>query len=190
MTHTTDSIPENAIETNDRSERRKRLREFQSGLVERVQAARSNTDAAANQLGVMIGQTCWLIDLQEVGEIVSVESIAKVPLTRDWYLGLASLHACAAALMQIHYYLPDVRNCLYRIILFQKRQPPCDLVQDGIDFSQNAKLGKINKIFIQNSLHLPQTQFHLCGQLHNRALLLRFRRHAGDWSVRVRWRLS
>jgi twitching motility protein PilI len=91
MTHTTDSIPENAVETNDRGERRKRLREFQSGLAERVQAARTNTDAAANQLGVMIGQTHWLIDLQEVGEIVSVGSIAKVPLTRDWYLGLANI---------------------------------------------------------------------------------------------------
>lgn len=92
MTPTTpDSNPELRNEASDRANRRKRLRDFQAELVERMQVARTSKDAAANQLGVLIGQSRWLIDLQEVGEIVSTEAIAKVPLTQDWYLGLTNI---------------------------------------------------------------------------------------------------
>lgn len=88
---TTDSNPELRNGASDRADRRKRLRDFQAELVERMQVARTSKAAAANQLGVMIGQSRWLIDLQEVGEIVSVEAIVKVPLTQDWYLGLTNI---------------------------------------------------------------------------------------------------
>jgi len=71
--------------------RRTRLREFQAQLVERMQAARAGTHVQANQLGVMIGQTRWLLNLHEAGEIISVGAITPVPLTRDWYLGLTNI---------------------------------------------------------------------------------------------------
>ncbi len=74
-----------------RGDRRERLREFQSQLLERMQAARSSEAASANQLGVMIGQTRYLLNLREAGEIVSVGHITPVPLTRDWYLGLLNI---------------------------------------------------------------------------------------------------
>lgn len=73
------------------SARRTRLREFQAQLVERMQAASSGAQTQASQLGVMIGQTRWLLNLQEAGEIVSVGTITKVPLTRDWFLGLTNI---------------------------------------------------------------------------------------------------
>ena len=72
------------------SSRRIRLREFQAQLVERMQAA-ANVKGQASQLGVVIGQTRWLLSLQEAGEIISVGAITKVPLTRDWYLGLTNI---------------------------------------------------------------------------------------------------
>jgi len=75
----------------DGSARRTRLREFQSQLVERMQAARTGVDTRVSQLGVVIGQRRWLLSLQEAGEIVSVGSITKVPLTHDWYLGLTNI---------------------------------------------------------------------------------------------------
>ncbi len=71
--------------------RRTRLREFQAQLVERMQAVSSGAQAQASQLGVMIGQTRWLLNLQEAGEIVSVGTITKVPLTQDWFLGLTNI---------------------------------------------------------------------------------------------------
>ncbi|HCE10051.1 MAG TPA: twitching motility protein PilI [Oxalobacteraceae bacterium] len=56
-----------------------------------MQAVRSGVDTRVNQLGVMIGQTRWLLNLQEAGEIVSVGTITKVPLTQDWFLGLSNI---------------------------------------------------------------------------------------------------
>ena len=75
----------------DADARRSRLREFQSHLLERMQAARSGADTKQNQLGLLIGQQRWLLSLQEAGEIVAVDSITKVPLTQDWYLGLSNI---------------------------------------------------------------------------------------------------
>ena len=74
-----------------RGERRERLRDFQAQLLERMQIARSSDVVSSNQLGVMIGQTRYLLNLRDSGEIVSVGQITQVPLTRDWYLGLLNL---------------------------------------------------------------------------------------------------
>jgi twitching motility protein PilI len=92
MTQSTSDIVSDKISKKpDTVGRRTRLREFQAQLVERMQAARSGVDTRVNQLGVMIGQTRWLLSLQEAGEIVSVGTITPVPLTRDWFLGLANI---------------------------------------------------------------------------------------------------
>ena len=92
MTPTTDeSRPEPVSGNTDRMERRKRLRIFQSELVERMQAARDQTESRDNQLGVMIGQRRWLLNLQETGEVVPVTAVTPVPLTQDWYLGLLNI---------------------------------------------------------------------------------------------------
>ncbi len=74
-----------------RGDRRERLREFQSQLLERMQVARSSEATSTNQLGVMIGDTRYLLNLKESGEIVSLGQITQVPLTRDWYLGLLNV---------------------------------------------------------------------------------------------------
>src|SRR4051794_20888783 len=75
----------------DSSNRRTRLREFQAQLVERMQAASSGTQVQASKLCILVGQTRWLLDLHEAGEIVSVGSIARVPLTQNWFLGMANI---------------------------------------------------------------------------------------------------
>jgi twitching motility protein PilI len=71
--------------------RRTRLREFQTQLMERMQAAKAGTNVQSSQLGVMIGQSRWLLNLREAGEIVSVGAITKVPLTQDWFLGMTNI---------------------------------------------------------------------------------------------------
>jgi twitching motility protein PilI len=75
----------------DVGSRRTRLREFQAQLVERMQAVRSGAQQHVSQLGVMIGQSRWLLDLKEAGEIVSVGTITNVPLTQEWFLGLTNI---------------------------------------------------------------------------------------------------
>lgn len=88
---TSDIVSDKIFKKPDTVGRRTRLREFQAQLVERMQAARSGVDARVNQLGVMIGHNRWLLNLQEAGEIVSVGAITQVPLTQDWFLGLANI---------------------------------------------------------------------------------------------------
>lgn len=70
---------------------RTRLREFQAQLVERMQAARSGAQQHVNQLGVLVGGSRWLLNLQEAGEIVPVGVITDVPLTHNWFLGLVNI---------------------------------------------------------------------------------------------------
>lgn len=75
----------------DSGVRRTRLREFQAQLVERMQAAQRGDFAQVNQLGIMAGQVRYLLELREAGEIVSATSLTSVPLTKDWYVGLANI---------------------------------------------------------------------------------------------------
>lgn len=88
---TLDLASATVLKEHDAGSRRTRLREFQAQLVERMQAASSGTAMQASRLGVMTGQTRWLLNLQEAGEIVSVGTITKVPLTRNWFLGLTNI---------------------------------------------------------------------------------------------------
>lgn len=71
--------------------RRARLRDFQSQLMERMQAAKAGSLTRANQLGVLIGKGRYLIDLKEAGEIVTAGNMTQVPLTKDWYLGVSNI---------------------------------------------------------------------------------------------------
>jgi len=86
-----DPAPLPAIGKPDAGNRRTRLREFQTQLVERMHAAASGTTERSNRLGVMIGQSRCLLNLQEAGEIVSVGTITEVPLTQPWFLGLTNI---------------------------------------------------------------------------------------------------
>lgn len=88
---TVDPSPPKLLGKPDALARRTRLREFQAQLLERMQAARTGTAPATSQLGVVIGQQRWLLDLKEAGEIVSVGTIAQVPLTQPWFLGLTNI---------------------------------------------------------------------------------------------------
>jgi twitching motility protein PilI len=75
----------------DAAGRRTRLRQYQVQLLERMQAARTNSGARIHQLGVLIGGERILLDLTQAGEIVPVAPLSVVPLTQAWYLGLANI---------------------------------------------------------------------------------------------------
>lgn len=65
------------------------LREFQEDLVRRFAEARSADRRAL--LGVRAGRENWLLDLTDSGEILPVPPLAPVPLTCDWFRGLANV---------------------------------------------------------------------------------------------------
>jgi twitching motility protein PilI len=70
--------------------RRERLKEFQSGLADKLLRAQG-APLAVNRLGVQVGPHRLLIDLADAGEILAVPEIMPVPLTKPWYLGLANV---------------------------------------------------------------------------------------------------
>lgn len=72
------------------SARRERLREFQAELAERLRRAQT-APLASNRLGLAIGSRRLLVDLADAGEILVVPDITPVPLTKDWYRGLANV---------------------------------------------------------------------------------------------------
>ena len=104
-----------------RGERRERLRDFQSQLLERMQGARAGGAISSNHLGIMIGQDRYLLNLREAGEIVSLSQISPVPLTRDWYLGLLNLRGNLVGVVDIQRFrgLPKIeQNADCRVIVF------------------------------------------------------------------------
>jgi len=91
----------------DAAGRRTRLRHYQEQLLERMQAARANTGASVNQLGVQIGAARYLLDLTQAGEIVPVPPLTVVPLTQPWYLGLANIRGNLVGVIDLACYLGD-----------------------------------------------------------------------------------
>jgi twitching motility protein PilI len=90
-----------------RPDRRTRLRVYQQELLERMQAARTSSGARAQQLGVEIGGTRYLLELLDAGEIVPVPPLTTVPLTQPWYLGLANIRGSLLGVVDLARYFGD-----------------------------------------------------------------------------------
>lgn len=69
---------------------REALRELQTRLASRLQAARSE-DVAAAWLAVTAGGSNYLLPLAQAGEIFPLVKVAPVPYTRAWFLGVSNL---------------------------------------------------------------------------------------------------
>src|SRR5437773_6593513 len=66
------------------------LRELQTRLAERLQAARTQQRATA-WLAVECAGRGFLLPLGQAGEIFSVAPLVSVPHSNDWFLGVANL---------------------------------------------------------------------------------------------------
>ncbi|RJG10814.1 chemotaxis protein CheW [Massilia cavernae] len=90
---------------SDPAGRRERLRVYQQQLLERMQAARTSGGARLQQLGVMIGNERFLVDLAQTGEIVPLGTVCPVPLTQPWYLGLSNIRGNLVGIIDYARYL-------------------------------------------------------------------------------------
>lgn len=66
------------------------LKAFQERIASRLQAAADGA-APAVRLSFEAAGALWLLPLEASGEVLPVPEITRVPLTRDWFLGVASL---------------------------------------------------------------------------------------------------
>lgn len=69
---------------------RQALRDLQSRLAARLQAARTEGVSVA-WLAAEIGDSSYLFPLGQAGEIFGWAAVQKVPYTQDWFLGVANL---------------------------------------------------------------------------------------------------
>jgi hypothetical protein len=66
------------------------LRAFQQELATRL-AAKTTAQVEQSRLGLACGGSQWLIRLADAGEVIAVPTVATVPLTKPWYLGIANI---------------------------------------------------------------------------------------------------
>jgi len=66
------------------------LRTFQQELATRL-ATKTTAQVESSRLGLSTGTERWLVRLADAGEVIAMPAIVKVPMTRDWFLGVANI---------------------------------------------------------------------------------------------------
>jgi twitching motility protein PilI len=74
------------------------LREFQQALAAKLAGASAEAAPHA-RLGVQAGGRLWLIRLDDAGEVLPLPDLTPVPLTRQWFLGLANIRGNLAGVV-------------------------------------------------------------------------------------------
>lgn len=66
------------------------LREFQTQLAEKLKLAQVSR-GVVSKLGFIAGGRNWLVDLDQVNEVVTVSGLTEAPWVRPWFIGVASV---------------------------------------------------------------------------------------------------
>ncbi len=80
---------------------REALRDLQSRLAGRLQAARSEGVKVAAWLAVQAGGRGYLLPLSQSGEIFPWAGVQPVPYTKPWFLGIANLRGTLAGVIDL-----------------------------------------------------------------------------------------
>lgn len=68
------------------------LREFQEAILLRLKEVATQGDVASgSRLGVTVGTKKILVNLNEVREVLPVPPVQHVPLTQQWFIGVANI---------------------------------------------------------------------------------------------------
>jgi twitching motility protein PilI len=68
------------------------LREFQEAILAKLKDAANQVGTeSSSRLGVVVGTKRFLINLNEVKEVLPVPPILSVPLTKSWFLGTTNV---------------------------------------------------------------------------------------------------
>jgi twitching motility protein PilI len=66
------------------------LRDFQTQLAEKLKAAQAAT-GPSSMLGFLAGGEHWLVNLDQINEVVTVHELIAVPWSQPWFSGVASV---------------------------------------------------------------------------------------------------
>ena len=84
---------------------RQALRELQTRLADRLQAARTNISQGASWLAVQVAGHNYLLPLEQAGEIFSWPGVLRVPYTNTWFWGVANLRGSLVGVVDLGAYL-------------------------------------------------------------------------------------
>jgi twitching motility protein PilI len=85
---------------------REALRELQTRLASRLQAARSESVSVA-WLAVRVGEVNCLFPLSQSGEIFPLPSIQVVPYAQTWFLGVVNLRGALFGVVDLAQFMGD-----------------------------------------------------------------------------------
>lgn len=118
------------------------LRDYQRGLS--AQLAGLQAPRPASKLGVVAGDSRWLVDLVDTGEVIPVPVIASVPLTRSWFAGVANVRGNLYSVIDFSAFLggpPATRTESSRLLLISdKYRIGCALLIDAVVGLRNPQL--------------------------------------------------
>jgi twitching motility protein PilI len=83
---------------------RNNLREYQEALAGRMAEAAAGATASSH-LGIRCGDGRWLVDLQDVNEVIAPGAVMPVELTRPWFKGLTNVRGNLIAVIDFSLFL-------------------------------------------------------------------------------------
>lgn len=84
----------------------------------------STPEAAATLLGLLVGKERWILPLSDSGEILQLPELTPVPLTRQWFAGIANIRGKLFAVSDLSAFLggeATPRNASARLLLVGNR---------------------------------------------------------------------
>jgi twitching motility protein PilI len=102
------------------------LRAFQQELATRL-AAKTTAQVEQSRLGLSCAGSQWLIRLADAGEVIALPTVASVPLTKAWYLGIANIRGNLYSIIDFGGFLghevesPAPSTAQARLVLFGPR---------------------------------------------------------------------
>jgi twitching motility protein PilI len=111
------------------------LREYQETLAGRMaEAAAGGT--ASSHLGIRCGDARWLVDLQDVNEVIAPGAVTTVELTRPWFKGLTNVRGNLIAVIDFSVFLglgPVAGSDARMVVLAEKFAVRAGLLVTGVE---------------------------------------------------------
>ncbi|MCU0933833.1 MAG: chemotaxis protein CheW [Thiobacillaceae bacterium] len=85
-------------------EAKESLREFQTRLADKLKAAEA-TEGASSKLGFTAGGRHWLVDLDQVNEVVTLAALTEAPWAKPWFAGVTSVRGTLYGCVDLAAYL-------------------------------------------------------------------------------------
>ncbi|MCC6533635.1 MAG: chemotaxis protein CheW [Burkholderiales bacterium] len=81
-------------------------------------------EQTASRLGMQLGDEHWLLDLDDVSEVMPVPELVPVPLTKPWFAGLASVRGALVSVVDFGAFLgagPAAASERARLVLIAEK---------------------------------------------------------------------